>query len=49
MTTIGAYGANWAIEISYILVLVATIVVTMRISGNVILSYVAEVTPDILR
>ncbi|XP_016840770.1 synaptic vesicle glycoprotein 2A isoform X1 [Nasonia vitripennis] len=49
ISTIGSFGANWAVEIPYILALCSSIIVTSRIAGNIIIAYNAEVTPQNLR
>ncbi|XP_033228568.1 synaptic vesicle glycoprotein 2B-like [Belonocnema kinseyi] len=44
-----SFGVNWAQVVPYMLVLSATIVVTMRIAGNIIIAVNAEVIPASLR
>ncbi|XP_014237119.1 synaptic vesicle glycoprotein 2B-like [Trichogramma pretiosum] len=49
VSTIGCFGANWGVQIPYMLVLVASVIVSPRITGNTIILYNAEVVPQVLR
>lgn len=44
-----SFGVNWAQVVPYMLTLSATIVVTMRIAGNIVIAVNAEVIPAPLR
>ncbi|OXU24136.1 hypothetical protein TSAR_005893 [Trichomalopsis sarcophagae] len=49
LSAAGAFGANWAVEIPYMLVLVAFVIVASRITGNTVMAYNAQVLPPLLR
>ncbi|XP_058789911.1 synaptic vesicle glycoprotein 2A-like isoform X2 [Phymastichus coffea] len=47
--TVGSVVANWAIEIPWMLIFLSSIIVTMKIAANIIATYVADVTPTMIR
>ena len=49
LSTVGCFGANWAVQIPYMLILIASVIVATRIAGNVVILYNAEIIPQILR